>query len=132
MKVQELLDSIVKLSGVELTELVNGLQEKFGIDSSMLVSSGKAADSSASEGTDAKAQELFKVVINNVPKDKKIELIKFVKTLLNIGLGEAKTIADAAESGTDTTIKSGISKTEADELFKNLNAVGATAVVSAV
>ena len=98
MKVQELLDSIVKLSGVELTELVNGLQEKFGIDSSMLVSSGKAADSSASEGTDAKAQELFKVVINNVPKDKKIELIKFVKTLLNIGLGEAKTIADATFS----------------------------------
>jgi len=132
MKVQELLDSIVKLSGVELTELVNGLQEKFGIDSSMLVSSGKATDSSASEGADTKSQELFKVVINNVPKDKKIELIKFVKTLLNIGLGEAKTIADAAESGTDTTIKSGISKTEADELFKNLNAVGATAVVLAV
>lgn len=129
MKIEQILNDIKTLTAVQLAELVESLQGEFGISSDML--SVGTGGSSSSGNVEEKAEVcLFKVTINNVPADKKINLIKTIKTVLGIGLGESKTMADSAETGAEVIVKTGMQKTEAEELAKQLKEAGATVVIS--
>jgi len=132
MKTKEILEAIKKLSAVEIAELVSELKTEFGIDDSMLaVGGGQSSGASGATDSGAQASSQFKVIINNVAADKKTELIKTIKTLLEIGLGEAKTMVDKAAAGEEVVVKAPLPKNDADDLCKKLQEAGATASVLA-
>lgn len=95
-KVQKIIDELKELSLLEASELVKAIEETFNVTASaptaVAVASGAPADSAPS----AEEKSEFNVVVKEVPDDKKIAIIKIVKTVLNIGLADAKTKVESA------------------------------------
>ena len=106
--VEELLEKIDGLTVVELSELVKGIEEKYG------VSAGAAAGAAAEE------KSSFNVVLKEVGANK-IQVIKVVRDVTGLGLKEAKDLVDGAPK----TVKEGVSKEEAEEIKEKFTAAGA-------
>ena len=122
-KFKSLVESIEKLSVLELSELVHLLEEKFGVSAAAPVA--VAAAPAAGDGAPAEEEKnSFNVVISKVG-DKKIEVIKVVRDATGKGLKEAKDLVDAAAAGAQV-VKEGAGKDEAAELKKKLETAGAT------
>ena len=122
----EILDAIADMSVMEIVELVDAMEEKFGVTAAaaMAVAPAAAGDS----GGDAAAveeQTEFDVKLTSFG-EKKINVIKAVRELTGLGLKEAKTLVDEAPS----VVKEGITKDEADETQAKLEEAGATVEVS--
>ena len=113
--VEELLEKIDGLTVVELSELVKGIEEKYGV-------SAVAAAAPAAGGAAAAAEEKtsFNVVLKEAG-DQKIKVIKVVRDATGLGLKEAKELVDGAPK----TIKEGVNKDEAEELKAKFTEVGA-------
>ena len=115
-KITNILDLIDALSILELSELVEGIQEKYG------VSAVVAAAAPAAGGAAAGAEKTeFDVVLASFG-DKKMDVIKAVKDVCGLSLKEAKELVESAPK----TIKEGASKADADDLKAKLEAAGAT------
>lgn len=112
-KYKKLIESIEKLSVVELAELVKVLEKKFGVSA--------AAPAAAGGGGVAEEKDAFNVVIKSAG-DQKINVIKAVREITGLGLKEAKDMAEAAPA----TIKEGVKKEEAEAMKAKLEAAGAT------
>lgn len=124
-KFKNLIESIEKLSVLELSELVKVLEKKFGVSAAvpvMAMPAGGPASAEATAGEEEKTS--FNVVLNSVG-EKKIEVIKVVRDATGKGLKEAKDMVDAAASAPQV-IKEGVKKEEAEDLKKKLEAAGAT------
>ena len=106
--VEELLEKIDGLTVVELSELVKGIEEKYG------VSAGAVAGGAAEE------KSSFNVVLKEVGANK-IQVIKVVRDVTGLGLKEAKDLVDGAPK----TVKEGVSKEEAEEIKEKFTAAGA-------
>ena len=104
MSVESILESIEKLTLLEAAELVKAMEEKFGV-------------SAAADDADAEVS----VVLASVPADKKIAVLKEVRTLTGLGLKEAKDLVEAAPKA----VKENIKKDEAESIKKTLEAAGA-------
>lgn len=115
---EDVLEFISGLSVLELSELVKEFEEKFGVSAAPVMIAG-AAGAGVAEAAEEKTE--FDVVLTSAG-DKKINVIKVVRTLTGLGLKEAK---DAVE-GTPSTLKEGISKEEAEEAKKLLEEAGAS------
>ncbi len=121
-KIQEIVEKIEKLTVLELSELVGYLEEKFGVSYMPTAVSAPVVGGSSEGGSqEGKGAETVSVILKD-PGQSKVQLIKEVKDLLGIGLKEAKDIVDGAPKA----IKENISLTEAEEIKKKLEAVGAT------
>ena len=118
-KFKDIIEKVEKLTVVELAELVKSLEERFGVSAAMPASAAVASEG----GSAAVAAEktAFNVVLK-ASGDQKINVIKLIKEATGLGLKEAKDIADGAPK----TVKEGMKKEDAEELKKNLEAVGAT------
>ena len=115
-KVTNILDLIDALSIIELSELVEGIQEKFG------VSAVVAAAAPAAGGAGAAAEKTeFDVVLASFG-DKKMDVIKAVKDICGLSLKEAKELVEAAPKA----LKEGASKADAEDIKTKLEAAGAT------
>lgn len=114
---EDVLEYISSLSVLELSGLVKEFEEKFGVSATpvMVAGAGVAADA-AEEKTE------FDVVLIDAG-EKKINAIKVVREITGLGLKEAK----EAVEGVPTTLKEGISKDDADEILKKIEAAGAKA-----
>ena len=122
-KFKSLVESIEKLSVLELSELVHLLEEKFGVSAAAPIA--VAAAPAAGDGAPAEEEKTsFNVVLSKVG-DKKIEVIKVVRDATGKGLKEAKDLVDAAAAGAQV-VKEGAGKDEAAELKKKLETAGAT------
>ena len=122
-KFKSLVESIEKLSVLELSELVHLLEDKFGVSAQAPVAVAAApASAEASAGEEEKTS--FTVVLAGVG-DKKIEVIKVVRDATGKGLKDAKDLVDAAALSAQV-VKEGASKEEADDLKKKLDTPGAT------
>ena len=123
-KLQEVVKTIEGLTALELSELVKGLENRFGIQAAAPMAAGMvmAAPGAAGSGAAAAAEEktAFEVVLADAGANK-IAVIKEVRAATNLGLKEAKDLVEAAPK----IIKEGISKEEAEELKKKLEAAGA-------
>ncbi len=120
--VDSILESIEKMTVLELSDLVKAIEERFDVTAQapvMAVAPGAAADSAAADVAEEKTE--FDVVITGAG-DKKIQVIKVVRSVTDLGLREAKELVDTAPKA----VKEGISKEEAEELKKKLEEVGAT------
>ena len=119
---EQILDGIAELTVIELSELLTAFEDKFGVTAAAPAAVAVAAP--AAGGGDAGAAEEksdFDVVITSAG-DKKIQVIKEVRTLTNLGLKEAKDLVDAAPK----TVLEKVSKADADKAKAALEAAGAT------
>ena len=119
---EQILDGIAELTVIELSELLTAFEDKFGVTAAAPAAVAVAAP--AAGGGDAGAADEksdFDVVITSAG-DKKIQVIKEVRTLTNLGLKEAKDLVDAAPK----TVLEKVSKADADKAKAALEAAGAT------
>ena|SRR3989344_8089373 len=121
-KFKGLVESVEKLSVLELSELVKILEKRFGVSAAAPVT--VAAPASAEAVADEEEKTSFTVRLTKVG-EKKIEVIKVVRDATQKGLKEAKDLVDAAASAPQA-VKEGASKEEAEQLKKKLEAAGAT------
>lgn len=118
MSVESILESIEKLTLLEAAELVKAMEEKFGVSAAAPVAVA-AAPAAAAAADDADAE--VSVILASVPADKKIAVLKEVRTLTGLGLKEAKDLVEAAPKA----VKENIKKDEAESIKKTLEAAGA-------
>ena len=116
----EFIAAIEGMSVLELSELVKGLETRFGVTAAAPVAMAAPA---AGGGAAAAAEEktAFDVVLAGVPADKKIQIIKVVRELTSLGLKEAKDLVEGAPK----PVKTGVPKEEADTMKKKLEESGA-------
>lgn len=119
MSIDEILEAVEGLTVLELNELVEKAEEKFGVSAAAPVAAAGAAP--AAGGAAAEEKSEFDVILASVG-DAKMKVIKAVKDLTGLGLKDAKAIVDEAPKA----IKEGASKEEAEELKTKLEEVGAT------
>jgi len=114
-KTQKFIEDIKALSVLELAELVEAIQEEFGVTAA--VAAAPAAGGAAQE----EEKTEFDVILASFG-DKKMGVIKAVKDILGLGLKEAKEVVESAPKA----LKEGVSKAEAEELKAKLEEAGAT------
>lgn len=119
-KFKALVEQIEKLSVLDLAELVKVLEEKFGVSAAAPVMAVAAAGASAAGAAPAEEQTTFNVELTDAGANK-IGVIKVVREITQMGLKDAKDLVDGAPK----VIKEGISKAEAEEIKKKLEAAGA-------
>jgi large subunit ribosomal protein L7/L12 len=119
-KIEDMLGTIEQMSVLELSGLVKAIEEKFGVTAQAPVA--VAASGAAQGGAAAPAEEktTFTVVLASAGANK-IQVIKEIRTITNLGLKEAKDLVEAAPK----TVKEGVSKEEAEDMKKKLEAQGA-------
>ena len=113
----KIIDELSKLTVVEAAELSKQLEEKWGVSAAAAVAAPAAA---AAGGAPAEEKNEFTVVLASAG-DKKINVIKEVRAVTALGLKEAKDLVEGAPK----EIKSGVSKKDAEEMKKKLEAAGA-------
>ena len=119
-------DQLVNLTIKEVTELADILKDEYGIEPAAAAPVAvAAAGGGAAGGGDAAAEQTEFDVILTSAGAAKLKVVKEVKTILGLGLKEAKELVDGAPG----PVKSGVSKAEADELKEKLEAVGASVEV---
>lgn len=119
---QDVISFIENMTVLELSELVKELEEKFGVSAAAMPVAMAAAGAAAGAAPEAAQEEKteFDVVLQSAG-DKKIQVIKVVRALTNLGLKEAKELVDGAPG----TVREGISKKDAEEAKAKLEEVGA-------
>ena len=120
-KLEDLIKSIETMSVLELADLVKALEEKFGVSANMPMMAAPGAAGGAAAPAAAEEKSAFTVMLVSCGANK-IAVIKEVRTITSLGLKEAKDLVDAAPKA----IKEGVSKDEAAEMKKKLEAAGAT------
>jgi large subunit ribosomal protein L7/L12 len=120
---EEILDAIAGMSVLELSELLKDFEEKFGVTAAAPVAAA-AAGPAGDSGEEEEEQTSFDVVLTEVG-DKKIQVIKEVRALTNLGLKDAKDMVDGAPQ----TVLEGASKEDADKAKEALEAAGASVEV---
>jgi len=116
-KVTAMIEELKALSVLELAELVKAVEEEFGVSAAAAV----AVAAPAAGGAAAEEKTEFDVVLAAAGAEK-IKVIKVVREITGLGLGEAKALVDGAPK----TLKEAASKEEAEEIKAKLSEVGAT------
>jgi len=116
----EIIQTIEKMSVLELSELVKALEDKFGVSAASLAPVGVAAGGAPAEAAKAEEKTEFSVILTKAG-DKKIQVIKVVRELTGLGLKEAKDLVDSPPK----PVKEGIDKNAAEEIKNKLKEVGA-------
>ena len=114
-KVTAMIEEIKALTVLELSELVHALEEEFGVSAAAMAAPAAAAAPAAEEKTD------FDVVLASFDAAAKIKVIKVVREITGLGLKEAKDLVDGAPKN----IKEAVSKEEAEDIKKKVEAEGA-------
>lgn len=114
-KIMNFIEEIKALSVLELAELVDAIQEEFGVTAAVAAAPAAGGAAAAEEKTE------FDVVLASFG-DSKMNVIKVAKDVLGLGLKEAKAVVESAPA----TIKEGVSKADAEALKAKLEEAGAT------
>lgn len=116
----DILNAVADMSVMDVVELVQSMEEKFGVSAAAAVAAAPAA--AGDGGAEAAVeQDEFDVMLTAVG-EKKVNVIKAVRAITGLGLKEAKAVVDEAPSA----VKEGVSKDEAEDLKKQLEEAGAT------
>jgi large subunit ribosomal protein L7/L12 len=118
----KLVEQLGSMTVLELVELKNKLEEEWGVTAAAPVAvAAPGAPAAAGDGAAAEEQTDFAVVLTGAG-DKKIQVIKVVRAITNLGLKEAKDVVDGAPQA----IKEGVPREEADSIKAQLEEAGAT------
>merc|ERR1719424_611949 len=125
--VDEVMDKLKSMTLLEASELVKAIEETFDVDASagggggmMMAAPGAAGAAGAAEAVEAQTE--FDIVLESFPADKKIAVLKVVRTITGLGLKEAKEMVEAAPK----VLKEGASKADGEEAQKAIAEAGAT------
>ena len=119
----QVVDFIANMSVLEMSELVKEMEEKFGVSAAAAAVAAPAAVGGESEAA-AEEKTEFDVILTSFG-EKKINVIKEVRSITGLGLKEAKEAVESAPKA----IKEGVSKEEAEEVKKKLEEAGASAEI---
>ncbi|WHI48867.1 50S ribosomal protein L7/L12 [Microbulbifer sp. EKSA008] len=112
---EDIINAVAEMSVKDVVELIEAMEEKFGVTAAAAVVAGPAGGEAAAEEKDS-----FDVILTS-PGDKKVNVIKVVRGITGLGLKEAKGLVDGAPS----PLKEGVSKDEAEAAKKELEEAGA-------
>ena len=117
---EDILETISNMSVMDVVDLISAMEEKFGVSAAapVAVAAGPAA---GGEAAVAEEQTEFDVILASFGSSK-VPVIKAVREITGLGLKEAKDLVESAPA----TVKEGVEQSEADELKKKLEEVGAT------
>ena len=121
-KIDQIVEDLKMLTLLEASELVTKIEETFGVDASasfgggMVMSAAPAAAEEVEEKTD------FDVILEEVPKAKKIAILKIVRSITGLGLKEAKELVESAPK----QIQDGVAKDAAEDIKKQIEDAGGT------
>src|SRR5574344_89227 len=113
---EEILDAIAAMTVQQAADLVKAMEEKFGVTAAVAVAAAPAAGAAAEEQTE------FTVTLESFG-EKKIDVIKAVRAITGLGLGEAKALVEGAPK----VLKENVSKADADKMIADIAAAGGTA-----
>jgi large subunit ribosomal protein L7/L12 len=116
----DILNAIAEMSVMDVVELVQSMEEKFGVSAAVALAAVPAAAGDA-DASEAEEQSEFDLMLTG-HGEKKVNVIKAVRAITGLGLKDAKTLVDEAPSA----IKEGVSKAEAEDFKKQLEEAGAT------
>ncbi|MCP4877818.1 MAG: 50S ribosomal protein L7/L12 [Gammaproteobacteria bacterium] len=117
---EDILETLSNMSVMEVVDLIAAMEEKFGVSAAAAVAAAPAAAAGSDDGAGAaEEKDEFDVVLTGFG-DKKVGVIKAVRTITGLGLKEAKDMVESAP----TTVKEGASKAESEELKKQLEEAG--------
>ena len=117
---EDILETLSNMTVMEVVDLIAAMEEKFGVSAAAAVAAAPAA--AAGDAAEAAVEkDEFDVVLANFG-EKKVGVIKAVRAITGLGLKEAKDMVESAP----TTVKEAASKSEAEELKKQLEEAGAT------
>jgi large subunit ribosomal protein L7/L12 len=116
---EDILGAIADMSVMDVVELVSAMEEKFGVSAAAVAAAPVAAPAEA--GAVAEEKTEFDVMLTSFG-DKKVAVIKAVRSITGLGLKEAKDLVESAPAA----VKEGASKAEADDIQKQLEEAGAS------
>ena len=118
---EEILEAIANMSVMDVVELVDAMEEKFGVSAAVAtVAAAPAGDGGAAAAVEEQTE--FDVVMSSFG-EQKVSVIKVVRALTGLGLKEAKDLVESVPAA----VKEGVSKDEAEDVKKQLEEAGATA-----
>jgi len=120
----DILETISNMSVMEVVDLIEAMEEKFGVSAAAPVAVAAGAVAGGGEAAAAEEQTEFDVVMASFG-DNKVSVIKAVRSITGLGLKEAKDLVESAPA----PIKEGVEKAEAEEIKKQLEEAGATVEV---
>jgi large subunit ribosomal protein L7/L12 len=115
----DILNAIAEMSVMDVVELVEAMEEKFGVSAAAAVAAAPAGAGGGAEAEEVKDE--FDVIITSAG-EKKVNAIKVVRAITGLGLKEAKAVVDEAPSA----VKEGVTKDEAEDIKKQLEEAGAS------
>ncbi len=118
----DILNAIAEMSVMDIVELIEAMEEKFGVSAAAAVAAAPAAAAGGDAGGAAEEKTEFDVMLTSAG-DKKVNVIKVVRAVTGLGLKEAKGLVDGAPSA----IKEGVAKDEAEDILKQLEEAGGAA-----
>ena len=116
---EDILGAIADMSVMDVVELVSAMEEKFGVSAAAIAAAPAAAAADTGAAVEEKTE--FNVMLTSFG-EKKVAVIKAVRTITGLGLKEAKDLVESAPAA----IKEGASKAEADDIQKQLEEAGAS------
>lgn len=123
----QILEQLKSLTLLEAAELVKQIEETFGVSAAAPAGGMMmmAAPGAAAPAEEAEEQTEFNVMLDEVPADKKIAVLKVVRALTGLGLKEAKDLVEAAPKA----VKEGVAKADAEDAKKQLEEAGAKVTI---
>ena len=118
-KIDQIVEELKTLTLLEASELVSQIEETFGVDASAAVG-GPVVMAAAGAAEEVEEKTEFNVMLDEVPKDKKIAVLKVVRALTGLGLKEAKTLVESAPQ----QVQESVAKDAAEDAQKQLEAAG--------
>ena len=116
----EILEAIASMTVQQAADLVKAMEEKFGVTAAAPVAVAAAPGAGAAAEEE---QDDFTVTLEKIDPAKKIPVIKAIREITGLGLGEAKTLVEGAPK----VVKEGVSKADADKIIAQLTEAGGTA-----
>ena len=119
-KINQIVEELKTLTLLEASELVTAIEETFGVDASASVGGGVMMAAAPTEAEEIVEKTEFNVMLDEVPADKKIAVLKVVRTLTGLGLKEAKTLVESAPK----MVQEALGKDAAEEAKTQIEAAG--------
>jgi len=120
-KIDQIVEELKTLTLLEASELVSKIEETFGVDASAAVGGGMAMAATPVAAEEVEEKTEFNVMLDEVPSDKKIAILKVVRSLTGLGLKEAKELVESAPK----QVQEAVAKDAAETAKKQLEEAGA-------
>nr|YP_010208335.1 ribosomal protein L12 [Pseudo-nitzschia multistriata]UBA15348.1 ribosomal protein L12 [Pseudo-nitzschia multistriata] len=122
-KITQIVEELKTLTLLEASELVSQIEETFGVDASAAAGGGMVMAAAAGPAEEVEEKTEFDLMLDEVPADKKIAVLKVVRSITGLGLKEAKELVESAPK----LVQEGIAKDAAEEAQKQITDAGGKA-----